>query len=261
MEDSSKVDMQKQMRKRAASKSRARSKSNKKRQLDLRPVRLASAEAPSRAPILGSGARAGMKDQFSLIYWDKHPFPNSAVSGVGNQMRVRMNSIHDVFESLGGNQRPAGYNQVAGLYERYKVTGFKYKVSFCNKFNGGIAICGVTASDDTHDVITQGIRPLTQSGNSQWGWLVEGVGGASGASNVVTFSGYVDLASFNGMTRQEYNADDLQGSVMNGDPADTNYLYLWCEPAGTVGEFSGIEVVCEFTYYVDCKGLRSIGNS
>jgi hypothetical protein len=80
-------------------------------------------------------------DQPSITFIDPHRYVTlkytelltlSMATTVGNQQTMRLNSIFDPNSAVGGHQ-PYGYDQLAALYNRYRVLRTRWRITFGNQ--------------------------------------------------------------------------------------------------------------------------------
>jgi hypothetical protein len=130
-----------------------------------------------------------------------------------------LNSLFDP-DRTGTGHQPYGYDQLAAMYNRYRVLRTKWKVVFATSsgdyFGLVIPSNGLLASAPTTlaPFITASECPLSKS-------IIQ-----SSTSKSEMISGTARLNELNGVTRTEYLADDRFESQVSASPAELMVLYL-----------------------------------
>jgi hypothetical protein len=170
-------------------------------------------------------------------------FSFSLASTVGTQQLMRLNSIFDP-NSTGVGHQPYGYDQIAALYNRYRVLSTKWKITFGTvggtyrlvviPVNGALssAISNNTTFDTACEVPRA--RQRTQGG---------------GGSPTISMSSGIKLNDLNGVTFTEYLADDRFEAQIGANPAEVMNLVV-----GTYNPTAGsidIQYSIEMEYHTD----------
>lgn len=134
-----------------------------------------------------------------------------------------LNSIFDPNRTGTGHQ-PMGRDQLAVLYNRYRVIGCKYIVQ---AYAGGSAIrYGVCPANEVKVFTT--IAELAESPRAQWRLSVPG-------GTPTKISGYVSIPSLIGRSRAEYLADDRYQATFDSNPQELAILNISGLDIGEVG--------------------------
>lgn len=121
------------------------------------------------------------------------------------------------------NRQPMGWDQLVPLFDRYHVTGVKYKVAVLGTSNES-RVVGVAITDRQIAALTNfNLETLVEQGLVQWKPLSPGTAGP----NVTMFEGYVDCPKVVGKTYNEYVADSELGAITSTSPANPIYLYVY----------------------------------
>ncbi len=144
----------------------------------------------------------------------------SVTTLAGSQAVYRLNSIFDPDASVGGHQ-PYGYDQMAALYNRYRVLKARWHIEFGTStqtynivvvpVNGSLATA--ITNDTTFETACEMpfARTYTQGG--------------SGAPTTVAVGGMA-LNKLNGVTTTEYLGDDRFEAQIGANPAEVMQLYV-----------------------------------
>jgi hypothetical protein len=137
---------------------------------------------------------------------------------VGDQQRMRLNSVFDPNDTGGGHQ-PYGFDQLAALYNRYRVWKAKWRVTFSPSSASYPALV-----IPTNGAITAITTAATWQAAAEKPYAKSWIQGASGKSQ--RLSGSIYINKLTGISSQEYRADDRTGALTSADPGEIVYLYL-----------------------------------
>jgi hypothetical protein len=156
-------------------------------------------------------------------------FSPSNVTLAGSQVTMRMNSIFDPNSAVGGTQ-PYGYDQLAALYNRYRVLKCRWRITF-SASTAGYSVCVVpvngalnaTVADQT-TFTSATMVPYAQYRNYNLG----------GIAPIVR--GRMDLNVLGGVTSMEYLTDDRFEAQIGANPAEVISLIIavYNPSAGTI---------------------------
>lgn len=126
-------------------------------------------------------------------------------SGVfGTEKIFRLNSLYDVDYSDLGHQ-PYGYDQVAAIYNKYRVNAVKIEANFTNPSADGIT-CGLLITPPNDGTTIQGLSISTVS-EKMFG-VTKDVNNTG--SQKVTIVGYMPMHKLLGITKQQHAGDTSQ---------------------------------------------------
>jgi hypothetical protein len=191
-------------------------------------------------------------DRPSITFIDPHRYctlkysqlsSHTMLTVAGSQSTFRLNSIFDPDAAVGGHQ-PYGYDQLAALYNRYRVLKTRWKVTFGNQAGGFdtlvLPINGALAASVADAATFQ-----TASENPYAKPKVQGGGGAP----TVIHTGMMALNKLGGVKLSEYLDDDRFEAQIGANPAEVINL-LVCTYNPTASTITATFVV-ELWYEVD----------
>jgi hypothetical protein len=152
--------------------------------------------------------------------------------------QFKINSLFDP-DFTGTGHQPKGFDQLAALYQRYRVYRVKYQIDFVSIGNTtpgyyplylGVAptnsLTGFTSISDhmetpfAHHRLYQGVAS-------------DGITGSS------ALKGSVDLAKLNGKTRMAYDADDTTQALVSTSPTEIIHLHVMMQSLDNSTNFAG----------------------
>jgi len=155
----------------------------------------------------------------------------------------RLNSIYD-FDYSGTGHQPMGHDQLATLYENYRVTGVRWQIK---AFNCDAAdVRPMRCSAWVNNVVTNAAsqseaeeQPGAKNAMALWG--------GRGAGRM---GGKTDIAKEFALTREQAEGDDNTLSSFGGNPPNVCYLHLRFQTG--VATFA-VNFQFEATIDVECK--------
>jgi hypothetical protein len=158
--------------------------------------------------------------KITMKYSDLRSFTTSGATA--NDKLFNLNSINDP-DFTGVGHRPAGYNEWAAFYNRYRVD--HCKVRFCVSYTSADSlICAVLGNNST--------TALTVPNDVLESPLVRSKHYSKNAAAISITKNY-DLANLNGVSRMVYNDDDRYSSPFGSDPTEKLMLHtMLFDPAG-----------------------------
>jgi len=170
----------------------------------------------------------------------------TAVNTDGNGRFVfNLNSLFDP-DLTGVGHQPYGYDQLAVLYNRYRVIGTSWHVS-CLKQSAPVVLAALPANETTTMLTCSEMRenPRTKFINQNPGAAVK------------VLSGYTSIPSLVGRTKAQYMADDRYQADVTSNPAEFARLNILVNSSADVplaGE--PLQVTLEFMVeFFDLKHL------
>jgi hypothetical protein len=187
----------------------------------------------------------------TLKYFEE--FTNAMTTGAGAQQIMRLNSIFDP-NSTGTGHNPYGYDQLAALYNRYRVLRTHYKIIFGNQAGSYnlvvVPINGALSSAITNNTTFESAcevpfaKKFTQAG---------------GGAPTVVVSGVIELNKLNGVRLVEYLADDRFEAQIGANPAEVINLVIGTyNPTGST---INATFTVELRYEVDLHDPLSLPGS
>jgi hypothetical protein len=170
-------------------------------------------------------------------------------AGAGIIVQVfRLNSLFDPDRTNAGHQ-PRGFDQLAALYNRYRVFGVSYRI--------------VVATAGT-DILAVGVCPRNGTASpSALGDTVEqpfGNFAPLSAYQRANLTGYIDLAKVNGKTRSAYADDDTTGAEVSTNPTEAIDLNIIVESL-TASAGTTMRAIFELEFDVEFSDANSLGQS
>lgn len=162
-----------------------------------------------------------LPDRFftKLMYSDANAL---TFAGTGTPMyhQYRINSLFDPNYTGTGHQ-PLGFDQLSTLYNRYRVYGMKYKVTFVNRDT--VYQVDVAIQNRPNTTLHTVMDTVYESPYSQKTTLgIEG----SGAS-IRILKGYVSCAKILGISKTELKTDDENSAIVSQNPTHSPMLTLY----------------------------------
>lgn len=170
-----------------------------------------------------------------------------------------LNGINDPDLTLGGHQ-PMMHDQLSAIYERYTVLSTKYTVQISGNHgnsvpDGAVLIVNTVSDASSPGATLDGIRRLVENGMSQ-----NKIIGTDGDHTFVSFTGYVDQAKINGLSRSEL-ISRIGGSTFGSDPGDVIHLIGMAQNNASVTTAVALTITVQLEYEVLCEGNRITGTS
>jgi len=163
----------------------------------------------------------------------------------------RLNSIYD-FDYSGGGHQPMGHDQLSTLYDHYKVTGVRWVVKAYLVDNTDVRPmrCAAWVNDVTSNAATQS-EAEEQAGAKNAMALY-------GGRDAGYLSGYTDIATVFGLTKEQSEGDGNLISLFGANPANQVYLHLRFQTG--VATFA-VNFQIYATIDVECKSPKALALS
>ncbi len=178
----------------------------------------------------------------TLVYAEA--YSNSVATTAGFQQTLNLNSLFDPNRTGAGHQ-PYGFDQLAALYNRYRVLSAHWKVTY-------------GSSTGTMMLVTVPVNGLLQASISNQATYETAVESpfaimktqSSGAPAVV-FEGTMSLNVLNGVTKTEYLADDRFEAAVTASPTEIITLVTGgFNPTGsTIVQYYLVEIWYEVDFH------------
>jgi len=176
----------------------------------------------------------------------------SVATLAGSNQIFRLNSIFDPNAAVGGTQ-PYGYDQVAALYNRYRVLKTRWKIIFAASTAGYVAVVvpvNGALSSAVSDLVTltsASMVPFAKYFNYNLG------------AQPPRTSGSMNLNVLGGVARVEYLTDDRFEAQIGANPAEVISLNIgiYNPSGGTIT----ISYFAELSYEVDLHDPISLAAS
>ena len=183
-----------------------------------------------------------------LCYTEKVTF--AALPSIDQQFRL--NSLFDP-NLTGTGHQPKGFDQLAALYNRYRVYKCEYKITFAQFSNAVPIYCGVAPTNTL-----TGFTDITDHAEMSESKYVIAVNSAPLLTG--SFRGTVDLAKLNGKTRIAYEADDTTQALTTTNPAEQLNLHVLCQTLDNSTNLS-VYAFVQLWYHVEFSDPTQLGQS
>lgn len=188
-----------------------------------------------------------------LKYSDLHSHSYSGAGSV-SFLQYRVNSIFDPYYTGVGHQ-PKCHDQYAVLYNRYRVYGMAYTISFTN--TSTTEQCEVVIQARPNSTIT-GIMTEIIEDSAMKQRAVLGIEGSG--RNIRTMKGYCSVAKIRGITKTRLKAESDYQAIFGNDPPIECFLNLGIIAQNTAASLS-VYVRVDLTYYVEMYDRKMIATS
>lgn len=182
----------------------------------------------------GTGFPTGLKTK--LKYSEFFTMNSSGIAPAS--ATYRGNSAFDPNFAVGGHQ-PLYYDQLAAIYNRYRVTGCKIKLTMSTPSVNPIAVV-MYPTDEAN------INIADISSACERTWASEGT--VNWAQNL-TWKRYFDSAKVCGVSKQEYMGSDKYCPANTADPDEPWYIKILAQTTDQTTP-SDLRVTACLTYYV-----------
>jgi len=166
-------------------------------------------------------------------YITKMKYSDAVTLSLANsyQYVFNLNSVYDPNRTGTGHQ-PYGYDQLAALYNRYRVIGCSYVI---NCYSAGVPIrWGCIASNDVPPI--NNVSELAENPRAQTRVQIPG-------GSTTKIVNYVSIPNIVGRNKIQYMADDRYQSQVGASPAELALLTI---TGGTMTDV-GTDVLCDVT--------------
>lgn len=166
----------------------------------------------------------------------KHKYATTFVLQASNNYAyvMNLNSLFDPDRSGGGHQ-PYGRDQLAALYNRYRVFGATYSLSFYNS-----STTAKVAVIPSNEIITlTNVSEAMENPMAKWAIQVPG-----GSQKVI--KGYVNLPKLVGATKTQYITDDRYSAQKDSDPQELLALNVFGANIADTGVDIQVSIVIQY---------------
>lgn len=171
-------------------------------------------------------------------------FQFNAALGIINNYVFRLNSLYDP-DYTGVGHQPLYFDQLATLYERYKVYDVDIRVTATNN--------SATSPIDLVVTYGQGAGSFSDINNAKEQAFAEfwTLGVSTGNKQTATFYRSVHLPSLQGVTDVAWESEASFGALCTADPFDNVFLKLVGQPH--VSETADLHLQVELVFYARFK--------
>lgn len=183
-------------------------------------------------PTLARARTTLLPDRFLVKLKYSEQFGMSSVAGTSGYYQFRVNSIFDP-NLTGTGHQPLGHDQWANFYNRYRVRGMKYFVTFTN-YNTTYQM-EVAINLRPNSAVSSDMNVIREDPYTVFKTIlgIEGSGQANKSSR-----GYASVAKIRGISRMRLGSEsDLQAQFGNNPPITPILnLYLYNQDATAAGD-------------------------
>lgn len=133
------------------------------------------------------------------------------------QYVMNLNSLFDPNRTGGGHQ-PYGFDQLAALYNRYRVIACGWRVSACLLSTSPSVVVAAMPSNDV-SIVWNNFGELIETSRAKY--ITQNPGAAA-----LYLQGKSYLPTLMGRTRDQYMADDQYQAIVTTSPTENALLYL-----------------------------------
>lgn len=219
--------------------SRGRTLSFKNMALRRRQLRLTYSSRANRTASTGVVPAEVFR---ALPYYDAASLIFSSVSLTSRIYRI--SSLYDP-DFTGTGHQPRGFDQLAQMYENYKVHACKIDVTFTTKDTTTDSfMCFVHAYDLTKLEYSWNAIDLNENpgGPIRMGILTN-------TNRQCTISLYVKLHKVTGVSKTSYNSNDEYGAYIGSNPAVNTFLNIGAYTLDGSTNTAGIDYHANFTFF------------
>lgn len=157
--------------------------------------------------------------------------------------QLRLNSIFDP-NLTGVGHQPYGFDQLALLYNRYRVYACKWNLRF-QTYTAGVNyyLCAFPSNDPPSSI--SNFDDIREKPRSKYVMQMSG-------NTPVTLRGKISLPSLTGRTKSQYMADDRYQATFTNDPQEVMLLNIFAFNAGSLTSQPNGLCTAELTYYIEC---------
>lgn len=167
-------------------------------------------------------------------------------------IQFRGNSLFDPDFSGIGHQ-PMGYDQWAVFYNRYRVYGCSYKITFSNtstSYQGEVLV-----QQRPNSVLSPSFEAATESPYKQLRVLP-----IEGATRPTVIKGYHNCAKIYGVSKRQYRAEQDYAALITANPPVNTFINVYLQNQTFVQSLAA-NVRVELTYFAEFYERKSLGQS
>jgi len=208
---------------------------------------------PARRPRRRMGRALTVVDRalapFAQRYITKMKYATTITTDAGGQYIFNLNGLNDP-DRTGVGHQPYGFDELATIYNRYRVISCGWRVNQATGTAGTPVIISSMPSNDA-SIIFANMGEMVENPRSKY--VTQNVG-----ANAIVLHGKSYIPKLMGRTKTQYMADDNYAALVTANPSELGLLYIQTFNGLSGNQFSGIglHVVLEFTVeWFDVKHL------
>lgn len=186
-------------------------------------------------------------------YITKHKYSTAMVLSSGNSYSwlFNLNSLYDP-DRTGVGHQPYGYDQLATLYNRYRVIKCSYTINGIQSDTPGASIR--IAAQPSNDIISYSdLSSMVESPRTKF--ICQG----SAGSPLKTLHGWSYIPSLMGRNKAQYMADDRYSADVGSSPQE--YAILQIKGATSVDTGASINVMVTLEYTTEWYDIKQLNQS
>jgi len=165
----------------------------------------------------------------------------------------RANSIYDP-DYTGTGHQPYGHDEMALIYNRYRVFGVKYKITFTNQ---SAVQQEIVVQHRPNDAFSTDIDLMFEQPSTKHRLVLDQEGSGQGVKQV---RGYMSVAAARGVSKMEVNTDDGYAAAFGANPIHSPCLVVALANQNAL-QTSALNVRYDLTYYVKCYDRKLLAKS
>lgn len=181
-------------------------------------------------------------------YICKMKYAETITTNVLGHITMSLNSIFDPNTSGVGHQ-PYGHDQLATLYNRYRVISCSYRI-VGNRNSDTLQVVALPSNEGAAFVTAAEYKE-----NPRCRYVTQAPGGEA-----KFVAGKVYIPSLTGRTKAQYMADDRYQALFGASPQEAAVLNIGCF-TGSDTAAASVPVNIELVYTVECFDVKSLAQS
>lgn len=160
-------------------------------------------------------------------------------SGLLQDLILRINSLYDPEYAAGGHQ-PFGRDNMASLYNKYRVFGMKYRITFWNTDSSvPLLVAVVPTNSYSSDTVMNTIM--------ERGYAKHRVIPCLSAGGLGVIKGYASMAKVHGVKKSVVKNDDTFAAFASAEPSREAFLHIYVAPIDAASAIT-VRINVECTY-------------
>lgn len=165
--------------------------------------------------------------------------------------KMNLNSIYDP-DFTGGGHQPYGFDQLAALYNRYRVIACGYRIQLAVVSTASSIMLTAMPSNQN---VTAGTGSEIRE-NPRAKYIVQNPG-----ASAVVLSGKSYLPSLVGRNKAQYMADDRYQALVTANPSEDAFLNIQTFSPSTDVPLGSVAVQVVMEYTVEFFDMKALGQS
>lgn len=190
----------------------------------------------------------------SQRYICKMKYADNVTTTAGGYFGLNLNSVWDPNRTGGGHQ-PYGFDQLAVLYNRYRVIscGYRIQIGLPSTYAVGVQVGSLPANETVILSGTPAFAELRENPRAKYVMVNPG-------APATVLKGKVYLPSLMGRTKAQYMADDRYQALVTTSPLEAGILNIFTAGANDV-PLEGLNVSILLEYTVEFFDINKLAQS